>query len=201
MTHVASNESPACKPASVFSLSGPRKRKCCVFVFSRRMCVWGDAHVAFLADVCDVHAHVCVCVCDMTHVWYILVTWVTDWMEQPRMLLIARVSWIHVFVCVSWRTDTWGSSTRCRCCKTNKTSSVSSTGRCFAIVQVTTTHQNGRLKYSLSLLYNWSFSLFYIVSELWGSVGVSVLFWQMANDITPVWQANRSLPSNLLKWM
>ena len=35
-----------------------------------------------------------------------------------------------------------------------------------------------RLKYSLSLLYNWSFSLFYIISELWGSVGVSVLFWQ-----------------------
>ena len=35
-----------------------------------------------------------------------------------------------------------------------------------------------RLKYSLSLLYNWTFSLFYIISELWGSVGVSVLFWQ-----------------------
>jgi len=51
-----------------------------------------------------------------------------------------------------------------------------------------------RLKYSVSLLYNWSFSLFYIVSELWGSVGVSVLFWQMANDITPVWQANRFYP-------
>jgi ATP:ADP antiporter, AAA family len=51
-----------------------------------------------------------------------------------------------------------------------------------------------RLKYSLSLLYNWSYSLFYIISELWGSVGVSVLFWQMANDITPVWQANRFYP-------
>jgi len=51
-----------------------------------------------------------------------------------------------------------------------------------------------RLKYSLSLLYNWSFSLFYIISELWGSVGVSVLFWQMANEITPVWQANRFYP-------
>jgi ATP/ADP translocase len=36
-----------------------------------------------------------------------------------------------------------------------------------------------RLKYSLSLLYNWSYSLFYIISELWGSVGVSVLFWQV----------------------
>ena len=28
-----------------------------------------------------------------------------------------------------------------------------------------------RLKYSMSLLYNWSYSLFYIMSELWGSVG------------------------------
>ena len=47
-----------------------------------------------------------------------------------------------------------------------------------------------RLKYSMSLFYNWSYSLFYIMSELWGSVGVSVLFWQMANEITPVWQVS-----------
>ena len=52
-----------------------------------------------------------------------------------------------------------------------------------------------RLKYSMSLLYNWSYSLFYIMSELWGSVGVSVLFWQMANEITPVWQV--SVPVSL----
>ncbi|EKX36921.1 hypothetical protein GUITHDRAFT_165621 [Guillardia theta CCMP2712] len=51
-----------------------------------------------------------------------------------------------------------------------------------------------RWKYAVSLLSNWSYSLFYVVSELWGSVGVSVLFWQLANDIIPVWQANRFYP-------
>ncbi|KAJ1484853.1 TLC ATP/ADP transporter-domain-containing protein [Baffinella frigidus] len=51
-----------------------------------------------------------------------------------------------------------------------------------------------RYKYPVSLLCNWSYSLFYIVSELWGSVGVSVLFWQLANDIIPVWQAQRFYP-------
>mmetsp|Transcript_2560 Transcript_2560/g.6145 ORF Transcript_2560/g.6145 Transcript_2560/m.6145 type:complete len:563 (-) Transcript_2560:1108-2796(-) len=51
-----------------------------------------------------------------------------------------------------------------------------------------------RWKYAVSLLCNWSYSLFYVISELWGSVGVSVLFWQLANDIIPVWQANRFYP-------
>ena len=49
-------------------------------------------------------------------------------------------------------------------------------------------------RYGVALLCNWSYSLFYIVSELWGSVGVSVLFWQLANDIIPVWQAQRFYP-------
>jgi len=51
-----------------------------------------------------------------------------------------------------------------------------------------------RWQYAMLLLCNWSFSLFYIVSELWGSVGVSVLFWQLANDIIPVSQAKRFYP-------
>mmetsp|Transcript_25194 Transcript_25194/g.63606 ORF Transcript_25194/g.63606 Transcript_25194/m.63606 type:complete len:572 (+) Transcript_25194:167-1882(+) len=51
-----------------------------------------------------------------------------------------------------------------------------------------------RWQYVLLLLSNWSYSLFYIASELWGSVGVSVLFWQLANEITPVWQAKRFYP-------
>mmetsp|Transcript_1427 Transcript_1427/g.2879 ORF Transcript_1427/g.2879 Transcript_1427/m.2879 type:complete len:567 (+) Transcript_1427:142-1842(+) len=53
---------------------------------------------------------------------------------------------------------------------------------------------NERWQYPVSLLCHWSYSLFYIVSELWGSVGVSVLFWQFANDIIPVWQAKRFYP-------
>jgi AAA family ATP:ADP antiporter len=38
---------------------------------------------------------------------------------------------------------------------------------------------------------NWTFSLFYIMSELWGSVVLSLLFWGFANDITRVSEAKR----------
>ena len=38
---------------------------------------------------------------------------------------------------------------------------------------------------------NWTFSLFYILSELWGSVVLSLLFWGFANDITRVLEAKR----------
>jgi AAA family ATP:ADP antiporter len=44
------------------------------------------------------------------------------------------------------------------------------------------------------IIQHWTFSLYYIVSELFGSVGVSVLFWQLANDIVPVEQARRFYP-------
>lgn len=37
----------------------------------------------------------------------------------------------------------------------------------------------------------WSFSLFYIFSELWGSVALSLLFWQFANQTTRVSEAKR----------
>lgn len=38
---------------------------------------------------------------------------------------------------------------------------------------------------------NWTYSLFYILSELWGSVVLSLLFWGFANDITRVSEAKR----------
>jgi len=38
---------------------------------------------------------------------------------------------------------------------------------------------------------NWTFSLFYILSELWGSVVLSLLFWGFANDIMRVSEAKR----------
>ena len=37
----------------------------------------------------------------------------------------------------------------------------------------------------------WPLTLFYIMSELWGSVMLSLMFWQFANQITPVLQAKR----------
>lgn len=37
----------------------------------------------------------------------------------------------------------------------------------------------------------WTFSLFYIFSELWGSVALSLLFWQFANQINNVSEAKR----------
>lgn len=40
-------------------------------------------------------------------------------------------------------------------------------------------------------LRNWTYSLFYILSELWGSVVLSLLFWGFANDITRVSEAKR----------
>jgi AAA family ATP:ADP antiporter len=45
--------------------------------------------------------------------------------------------------------------------------------------------------YFVPVLGNWSFTLFYALSELWGSVVLSVLFWQFANEITRVPEAKR----------
>jgi len=47
---------------------------------------------------------------------------------------------------------------------------------------------------AMNLLRYWSFSLFFVVSELWASAGVPLLFWQCANDVTPMSQAKRFYP-------
>lgn len=38
---------------------------------------------------------------------------------------------------------------------------------------------------------NWTYSIFYILAELWGSVVLSLMFWGFANDITRVTEAKR----------
>jgi AAA family ATP:ADP antiporter len=47
------------------------------------------------------------------------------------------------------------------------------------------------IKWMIPLVGNWTYTLFYILSELWGSAIVSLLFWQFANGITPVKEARR----------
>jgi len=43
----------------------------------------------------------------------------------------------------------------------------------------------------IAIFRNWTFSLFYIMSELWGSVALSLLFWGFANDTTKVSESKR----------
>lgn len=47
------------------------------------------------------------------------------------------------------------------------------------------------MKWMIPLVGNWTFTLFYILSELWGSAVLSLLFWQFANGITPIQEARR----------
>jgi AAA family ATP:ADP antiporter len=43
----------------------------------------------------------------------------------------------------------------------------------------------------IALFRNWTYALFYIMSELWGSVAISLLFWGFANDTTRVSESKR----------
>jgi AAA family ATP:ADP antiporter len=47
------------------------------------------------------------------------------------------------------------------------------------------------IKNPLKIIEDWVICSFYIFSELWGSIMLSLLFWQFANFITPVTQAKR----------
>lgn len=46
----------------------------------------------------------------------------------------------------------------------------------------------------LSVLRNWSFALFYVMAEMWGSVVLSLLFWGLANEVTTINEARRYYP-------
>ncbi|KAF3333511.1 plastidic ATP/ADP-transporter-like protein [Carex littledalei] len=46
----------------------------------------------------------------------------------------------------------------------------------------------------IAILRIWSFCLFYVMAELWGSVVISVLFWGFANQITTVDEAKEFYP-------
>ena len=36
----------------------------------------------------------------------------------------------------------------------------------------------------IAVLRNWTYSLFYLLANMWGSVVVSLMFWGFANEIT-----------------
>lgn len=62
-------------------------------------------------------------------------------------------------------------------------------------MSIDTIHQYQELypniRWIIPLVGNWTYTLFYILSELWGSAVLSLLFWQFANAITPVKEARR----------
>ncbi|MDR2778994.1 MAG: NTP/NDP exchange transporter [Puniceicoccales bacterium] len=47
------------------------------------------------------------------------------------------------------------------------------------------------LRWPLAILGNWSFALFFVMAELWGSATLSLLFWQFANQICKTSEAKR----------
>lgn len=47
------------------------------------------------------------------------------------------------------------------------------------------------LKGLVAIFRNWTFTLFYVMSELWGTAILSVLFWGFANEVTTVSEARR----------
>ena len=43
----------------------------------------------------------------------------------------------------------------------------------------------------LAIIRNWSFAVFYVMAEMWGSVVASLLFWSFANEVTTVEEAKK----------
>merc|ERR1719162_2447761 len=46
----------------------------------------------------------------------------------------------------------------------------------------------------ISIVRNWSYAVFYVMAEMWGSVVASLLFWGFANEVTTVDEAKKYYP-------
>ncbi|MDR1433078.1 MAG: NTP/NDP exchange transporter [Puniceicoccales bacterium] len=47
------------------------------------------------------------------------------------------------------------------------------------------------LRWPIAIIGNWSYAMFFVMAELWGSVALSLLFWQFANQTCKVSEAKR----------
>lgn len=63
-----------------------------------------------------------------------------------------------------------------------------------ALVDLLSSHLPANFAAPLAIVRNWSFALFYVMAELWGSVVASLLFWGFANEVTTVDEAKKYYP-------
>jgi ATP:ADP antiporter, AAA family len=60
-----------------------------------------------------------------------------------------------------------------------------------AFVDMLAGHLPAGFSAPLSIIRNWSFAVFYVMAEMWGSVVASLLFWGLANEVTTVEEAKK----------
>ena len=59
------------------------------------------------------------------------------------------------------------------------------------LIDTLASHLPANFAAPLSIVRNWSFALFYVMAEMWGSVVASLLFWGFANEVTTVSEAKK----------
>jgi len=63
-----------------------------------------------------------------------------------------------------------------------------------AFVDAIANHLPAGFSAPLSIIRNWSYAVFYVMAEMWGSVVASLLFWGFANEVTTVDEAKKYYP-------
>lgn len=59
------------------------------------------------------------------------------------------------------------------------------------LVDILASHLPANFAAPLAIIRNWSFAVFYVMAEMWGSVVASLLFWGFANEVTTVDEAKK----------